>query len=1287
MSDLTIHVNLDASGVKSGAKEAKRSVESLAKVDVGELKKKLDGLRETFSQLRSIASSLLNNVGANLASNAVGFLTDKLVQGGKAVLDYSERMEQTNIGFETLMGGISQATAHIKELQKFATDTPFEFESLAKMSQRLQSVNVKAKDVIPLMRDIGNVTAATGEISAERVEGITTAISQMIGKTKVSAEEMEQLAERGVPAWQILAEATGKSQAELRTLSEQGKISASVMVQALQKISKEKFGDAMDKQSKTFGGAMSTIKDIAMQTAADLFKPIFEETSKFTVKFGESLQREETKALSVAQRFGFALGEAIADGMKRGREKGSGGGLGVPIPNAVGGGVTGLLAELAGSAIVGYSVGSNTSKSIADLRKMDDTVNKISSDVYKMPKIELGSADEEKKAKVLKDTIDDLTSRIAFFGQTSETSAVKQKLINQGIYDFESGLGKTAIGLAATLDRLKNLQEQQEKFNKTLKEIDDYSDKVFDNLFPPQTELEKFDKFLQDAETNFKGISKYAENTRESIRGWVELKSFLDNLERGGSLIDDLSTKITDLSFENIKISPIQNEFFSLAKSLNLAKTEVLELFKGTGTSFGFNTTELVFTQKVEEFTSAVQNLKAVGAGAMNELIETSDGFATRFQLARKTMVDFLMTLKTFDKEGKETPLFSQRFLAEAFANGLVLVSEKVNQNELKTGLKTLDEYLSNLGLSFKTLGGESVGAKNKIQEIQEFLAKPEITKAIEERAKSLGITAEELKKLFIVSQQKLGFESIEKDLQSQLSDAQRNGKNLSVYDETIKKIQEYEKEFGKLDDAKRRDILTTAEQIDAYKQYKDLLNDTTDYIEDKLHIIKDEGFKGLFKSLLKDLEDFLIKATAKILASKFLQFIQGKFNIGGSSGGFGGILNTIFGGGGSGGFGTPGFNPNSSGGGQSGWFQQLTNLAFGGSRNPLTVSGTGGTTHGDAAGPGGSSKFGLKDGMALGSIAAQIIGGFIGGRVGNTISMAGTGMGMGMAIGSIIPGLGTVVGGLIGAGAGALFGWLMGDPKRKRDKKEKIPQLNQVFADALKQLQDLGADKNALYSNPEGVLEKAMALRAQIAAGGGIQFESKHYQKESQKMILAKLLEADAIIAELNKLKDKATRARDVDSRLQTSFATGVYMSPEFASQYKDFKRQNGMLKGQWTGKDTIPSMLAMGEMVLNPMQIARVIQNAGRDVFKTAGIPGYATGTYIAPSPSPSAASSSSIQSPTPTSNAQNFIIEKLTVVIEGEGLTEAKVKDVFIDGLKKPDVQVKVVEAYDKGKLRSK
>lgn len=254
--------------------------------------------------------------GGNLAANAVSKLSSALLEGGKTVLDYSSRMEQTKIGFETLMGGAVQAQQHLAELKRFAAATPFEFEDLTRASRRLQNVGLEGKKVIPVMKDIGNAAAAAGASSAE-LDSITLAFSQIIAKGKLSAEEVNQLAERGIPVWRMLSEEMGKSKGEIIKLAEQGKISSEVFLDAFRKFSQANFGDAMQRQSKTFAGAMSTIKDATLETATVAFKPIYEEVSKFAVNVADSLGRQQAQVNNAGLGFGQSLGTAIGVGIRQ----------------------------------------------------------------------------------------------------------------------------------------------------------------------------------------------------------------------------------------------------------------------------------------------------------------------------------------------------------------------------------------------------------------------------------------------------------------------------------------------------------------------------------------------------------------------------------------------------------------------------------------------------------------------------------------------------------------------------------------------------------------------------------------------------------------------------------------------------------------------------------------------------------------------------------------------------------------------------------------------------------
>lgn len=226
-----------------------------------------------------------------------------------------------------------------------------------------------------------------------------------------------------------------------------------------------------------------------------------------------------------------------------------------------------------------------------------------------------------------------------------------------------------------------------------------------------------------------------------------------------------------------------------------------------------------------------------------------------------------------------------------------------------------------------------------------------------------------------------------------------------------------------------------------------------------------------------------------------------------------------------------------------------------------------------------------------IGELAA-VAGGIIGGRVGGVLSMAGTGASFGAMFGPW--------GAAIGAGVGALVGLFGGDPKRKQDKKENMPKLEAGFSEAMKQLRDLLSSVRSLNTDPDAAIAQATEIRSQIAGGFGIQFLSKKYRKQSQTLIAQKLVEADAIIAEIKQAAEISRGAADRRQRIVAEFAGGVFIDPAF-------RRRNGLLGGVFTGRDSLPSLLSPGELVLNPTQQHLVRANAGFDVFKGAGIPNY--------------------------------------------------------------------------------
>jgi tape measure domain-containing protein len=763
---LSARVEGDTKPLERDIARTKRAAQDLDKFlgGIGKNIGSLSGIRNIDSQLKSASSSaggLFKSFAGGAAVAGISLITDKLFEGTAAIIDFSSRMEQTKIGFETLMGGAENATKHLDELRKFAVETPFEFEGLAKMSQRLQGVGVESQKVIPLIRSIGNIAAATGEIGAERLEGINTAVSQMISKTKVSAEEMEQLAERGVPAWKILSEHIGKTQAETRKLSEQGKISSSVMVDALQKIGSTKFADAMEKQSRTFGGAMSSIKDIAMQTGQTLFEPIYEEISKFTVKFSQSLQSQEAAAKGEGGKWGFALGESIGDSI----------GSGITSSRALATalkysliyaqeGVTGVTKELTSDFAEGLVKGfQNAGKgmSIADLRKLDDTIGQVKDSVKAIPSIaeQLKAKEAERDTKALSNIFSDLASKVTYFGDESAVSATKQQLISAGFTNLNEGMARASVLMAERLDKLKVAKKAEDDYTDKISNLRDEMAKLrqtaqFEISFPKATELDKFEDWAKRNVTSFAELRGEIEATRRVLT----MKLGVENISQYIKGMDDVikANEVFRSSFDREvraameqQTEPFKEKLTSFAESLLSAQNVTIRSIAQNAQKINLFPDD--FASKVDGFIQTIKTLESSGLDSSG---------------ARKGLATYLSELGDITlTTGEKVRIFTDKSIAELTDKWLVL-SDVMKKSQVKDSVKNLDGIIGGLGLRLKTTTGDIIGTQTPLEKLTAQLSDAGLTEAIAKRAASLNMTADALKQLLLTTLQHQGENSPE---------------------------------------------------------------------------------------------------------------------------------------------------------------------------------------------------------------------------------------------------------------------------------------------------------------------------------------------------------------------------------------------------------------------------------------------------------------------------------------------------------------------------------------------
>lgn len=316
---------------------------------INEFNKEMGALQKNVK--RTFASGNLGiNKGALGVIAGVGVALGAL---GLASVKAAGQMEQTRIAFTTLLKDGEKAKSFLSELEKFAASTPFELPGVLDASKRLLAFGFSAEQVIPILTAVGDSAAALG-IGEEGIQRLTLAIGQMQAKGKVSAEEMLQLAEAGVPAWEMLANKIGTDIPTAMDKASKGQISAAEGIQAVISGMNSKFGGMMEQQAQTVNGIMSNIQDSVTQSMVVIGDEIIE---AFDIKpklkgaqdaLGEFTEKVKSIGLADAIReipSGFAGSMAVIAGAA----------LGVAIPAIVA--LVGTMGTLAvGAGIISAPV-------------------------------------------------------------------------------------------------------------------------------------------------------------------------------------------------------------------------------------------------------------------------------------------------------------------------------------------------------------------------------------------------------------------------------------------------------------------------------------------------------------------------------------------------------------------------------------------------------------------------------------------------------------------------------------------------------------------------------------------------------------------------------------------------------------------------------------------------------------------------------------------------------------------------------------------------------------------
>lgn len=224
------------------------------------LKKGIGNIENSFDKLKNVAIK---------AISAIGFGT--LVKEG---VEYNATVEQLQTSFEVMTGSATKATDIVEKLKEIGAKTPFEFTGLAETTQLLMNYGFEADDAIDKMQMLGDISQG----SEDKMNRIATAYGQMSSAGKVSLEDIKQMIEAGFNPLQEISQSTGESMASLYDRISKGTISIDEITASMERSTSAggKYFQSMDKQSETFNGQMSTLKDNFSNILGSILKPLSE---------------------------------------------------------------------------------------------------------------------------------------------------------------------------------------------------------------------------------------------------------------------------------------------------------------------------------------------------------------------------------------------------------------------------------------------------------------------------------------------------------------------------------------------------------------------------------------------------------------------------------------------------------------------------------------------------------------------------------------------------------------------------------------------------------------------------------------------------------------------------------------------------------------------------------------------------------------------------------------------------------------------------------------------------
>lgn len=288
----------------------------------------VDNMSPAFARINKSVASVETSF-SRIKTIAAGFTIGSFIERGimgignliTETIDSAVAFERLKTSFKSVFQGTAE-----KEMQfvrEEAKRLGLEFNSTA---GAYKSISAAAKGSAITQDQVKNVFigvsegAAALQLTSEQSEGALTALSQMISKGKVQAEELRgQLGERLPGAFQIAARAMGMTTAQLDKFMSDGKLTADIFIPKFAAQMHKEFGPAALEASNSFAASANRFKNLTGEMKVNvgnvilpMLSDLMSAFAPIVVVIGEFFKENKEGISSLIKLLPWLLGAYVA---------------------------------------------------------------------------------------------------------------------------------------------------------------------------------------------------------------------------------------------------------------------------------------------------------------------------------------------------------------------------------------------------------------------------------------------------------------------------------------------------------------------------------------------------------------------------------------------------------------------------------------------------------------------------------------------------------------------------------------------------------------------------------------------------------------------------------------------------------------------------------------------------------------------------------------------------------------------------------------------------------------